>query len=53
LCFLGSTIGNLHPDEVTPFLRRLRSHLADGDGLPHPVVPTALSGSQMCDQVRA
>lgn len=33
LCFLGSTIGNLHPDEVEPFLRRLRSHLSDGDGL--------------------
>jgi L-histidine N-alpha-methyltransferase len=33
LCFLGSTIGNLHPGEVEPFLRRLRSHLSEGDGL--------------------
>jgi L-histidine Nalpha-methyltransferase len=33
ICFLGSTIGNLHPEEVPAFLRRLRSHLAGGDGL--------------------
>ena len=33
ICFLGSTIGNLHPHEVPPFLRRLRAHLSDGDAL--------------------
>jgi L-histidine N-alpha-methyltransferase len=32
-CFLGSTIGNLHPDEIAPFLRALRAHLSEGDGL--------------------
>jgi L-histidine N-alpha-methyltransferase len=33
LCFLGSTIGNLAPDEVPAFLGRLRSHLQEGDAL--------------------
>jgi L-histidine Nalpha-methyltransferase len=33
LCFLGSTIGNLEPEEVPAFLRRLRQHLAEGDAL--------------------
>ena len=33
LCFLGSTIGNLEPDEVPAFLLRLREHLSEGDAL--------------------
>lgn len=33
ICFLGSTIGNLHPHEVSGFLRRLRAHMAAGDAL--------------------
>lgn len=34
IAFLGGTIGNLHPDEeVPPFLRRLRSQMADDDAL--------------------
>jgi L-histidine N-alpha-methyltransferase len=32
LAFLGSTIGNLHPREVPPFLRRAASVLEPGDG---------------------
>ena len=32
LAFLGSTIGNLHPREVPPFLRRVASVLEPGDG---------------------
>lgn len=31
VCFLGSTIGNLDPAEVPPFLARLRTHV-EGDG---------------------
>ena len=33
LAFLGSTIGNLHPTEVSAFLGGLASHLSPGDGL--------------------
>jgi L-histidine N-alpha-methyltransferase len=33
ICFLGSTIGNLDPREVRPFLRRLRGHLAHDGAL--------------------
>ena len=29
ICFLGSTIGNLDPREVPPFLARLRTHVED------------------------
>ncbi len=29
--FFASTIGNLHPDEVPPFLSRVAEHLAPGD----------------------
>jgi len=29
--FFASTIGNLHPDEVPPFLARVAGHLAPGD----------------------
>ena len=29
--FFASTIGNLHPDEVPPFLTRVAAHLAPGD----------------------
>ena len=29
--FFASTIGNLHPDEVPPFLARVAQHLASGD----------------------
>jgi len=32
LAFLGSTIGNLHPTDVPPFLRRIASVLESGDG---------------------
>jgi L-histidine N-alpha-methyltransferase len=31
VCFLGSTIGNLHPREVPAFLARVRAQLAPGD----------------------
>jgi L-histidine Nalpha-methyltransferase len=33
LCFLGSTIGNLEPEDVPAFLLRLREHLQEGDAL--------------------
>jgi L-histidine N-alpha-methyltransferase len=33
LAFLGSTIGNLAPREVPPFLRQLRRHLLPGEAL--------------------
>ena len=33
LAFLGSTIGNIHPREVPPFLRAAASILSPGDGM--------------------
>jgi L-histidine Nalpha-methyltransferase len=32
VAFFGGTIGNLHPDDVPPFLRRVAALLGEGDG---------------------